>query len=86
MQIIINKLLQKSLLSGDSVSEIKDYVLRYWQHGVHYYKPGYNINQTNLINQGILVCGEIVSNRQGWVEGCIQCINDSSDLFSELSK
>ena len=86
LQKYIGKMLNKSLLEGDSVTDIKDFMIRYWSNGIHYYKPGYNINQDKLVEQGVLVCGEAVSQRQGWCEGAFQNVDDSKNLFEKLIK
>ena len=73
----IQKLLDKiNIISNNSM--ITDIYIYYWDEGVHYYKPfGHNsMNKTLKILKnpisGIKVIGEIVSKRQGYVEGAIE--------------
>ena len=59
---------------------IKDY---YWQSGTHYYKPldkkkyksrdefVYSVQHPT---NGIIVVGEVVSRKQGWVEGALESV------------
>jgi hypothetical protein len=64
-----------------NINKIDDVEIGYWDEGIHYYKPviGSSINQ--LINQlskpakNIYVVGEIISKKQGWVEGAIESVN-----------
>lgn len=85
---IVQKLLKKT---NYEFTDIKDYVLRYWKIGTHYFKPNINkqifnkiFNPEELIKDNILICGEFVSKRQGWVEGAISSVNDIHDYFVKL--
>ena len=57
-----------------------DIVIAFWDEGVHYYKPTKDIHKTikTLAKpaKNVYVVGEIVSYKQGWVEGAIQSVND----------
>lgn len=60
--------------------EIDDIIIKYWEEGIHYFKPiGLTVEQTikNLQNpmKGLYVCGEMLSKKQGWVEGSIESVN-----------
>lgn len=52
---------------------IDDFIFKYWQHGVHYYKQ--NIKIKNKWSDIIIILGEMVSKNQGWVEGCIESVD-----------
>ncbi len=81
---------------------IDDFVYKFWEHGVHYYKPQNpairddkqttctashtvcEMSITDLIkynntNSKIIVLGEMVSRNQGWVEGCIESVDEYFD-------
>jgi protoporphyrinogen oxidase len=48
----------------------------YWEIGVHFWKPGYNVeaSRKQLIqpHPNIYICGETYSKNQGWIEGCLE--------------
>lgn len=81
---ILYELLVKSVDDNYKITPVDDYIIKYWHNGIHYFKPGYEINQTKLNDQGILVAGEIISNRQGWVDGAIQSVDDCEINFKKL--
>ena len=58
---------------------IDDIIIAFWDDGVHYYKPTKNldktINQLSHPEKNIYVVGEMISYKQGWVEGCIESVN-----------
>ena len=85
---VLDKLIKKSITIDptNNVSEVKNFLYKYWKHVVHYFKPGYNLDQNQLIQNNILIAGEMVSNYQGWVEGAIQSVDDSSLLFQTLEQ
>lgn len=68
-------------LSKIKISKIDDIELGYWDEGVHYYKPNIGTSINKLINKlskpakNIYVIGEIISKKQGWVEGAIESVN-----------
>lgn len=83
---VIEKLLKKT---NNNFTEIKDFIMRYWKIGTHYFKPYSDknvFNQEELIKDGVLICGEMISNRQGWVEGAIGSVNENHHLFLKLDK
>jgi protoporphyrinogen oxidase len=63
-----------------NIKNIDDIVIAYWEEGVHYYKPNPKLSLTKRINllsrpdKNIYVVGEIISKKQGWVEGCIESV------------
>lgn len=63
------------------ISNIDDIEVGYWDEGVHYYKPVIGTPLTKLINRlskptkNINVIGEIISKKQGWVEGAIESVD-----------
>ena len=77
------QMLEKSLgIPPDSlvIIGIKDY---YWPVGTHYYKPlntsvykdrAEFIDAAQHPEKGILVVGEVVSNKQGWSEGALESV------------
>jgi len=87
LKIIVHNMLKNSIDDNDKITPFSDFILKYWKHGIHYYKPH---NDTKLFNQDILVdnhilmCGEMISKRQGWVEGSIQSVDDVYDDVGEM--
>ncbi len=75
---LINKLEDYLREINMNVTDIDDIYIKFWDEGVHYFKPikSYTIKQ--LINKlenpidNFYVCGELISLRQGWVEGAIE--------------
>jgi len=60
--------------------EIDDIIIKYWEEGIHYFKPcGMHVEDIikTLQNplKGLYVCGEMLSVRQGWVEGSIESVD-----------
>ena len=61
-------------------SKVDDIYIHYWNDGVHSYKPfgsvsmKYTLKKLKNPLKGIKVIGEIVSTKQGYVEGAIQSI------------
>jgi hypothetical protein len=55
---------------------IDDIVIAFWDEGVHYYKPvkdlKKNINKLSNPAKNVYVVGEMISYKQGWVEGAIE--------------
>jgi monoamine oxidase len=73
----VQKLLDKvDIIANNSI--INDILCYYWDEGVHYYKPFGDLGMNKTIKmlrnpiRGIKVIGEIVSKKQGWVEGAIE--------------
>jgi monoamine oxidase len=64
-----------------NITKIDDIEIGYWDEGVHYYKPVIGTSINKLINRlskpakNIYVVGEIISKKQGWVEGAIESVN-----------
>lgn len=64
-----------------TVSNIDDVYIHYWSEGVHYYKPlsgRFDGIHQMIINpeKNYYICGEIVSRRQGWVDGALSSVDD----------
>lgn len=64
-----------------TVSNIDDVYIHYWSEGVHYYKPTngkFDQLHQMIINpeKNYYICGEIVSRRQGWVDGALSSVDD----------
>lgn len=74
----LRKMFSKSDLENFVIDDI---YIKYWKEGVHYYKPHPKIKFKNLIKKlsnptdNIYVGGEMVSLKQGWVEGSIESID-----------
>lgn len=68
--------------------EIDDIKIAFWEEGVHYYKPKSGLKVKEIIKKlsnphdNIYVCGEMLSLKQGWVEGCIQSVDDIYKVIS----
>ena len=90
---------KKHLSSGTLIKEIKklfnikleidDILVKYWDEGVHYYKPcGMYVEDIikTLQNpmKGLYIGGEMLSEKQGWVEGSLQSINRIYKLIKKL--
>ena len=73
---IVSKYLEELNVKG----KIDDIVIAFWDEGVHYYKPSKDIHKTikklSKPAKNVYVVGEIISYKQGWVEGAIQSVND----------
>ena len=75
----VQKLLDKVNIITNN-SNIDDILVHYWDEGVHYYKPFGDVGMKNTLKMlrkpisGIKVIGEIVSKKQGWVEGAIESV------------
>ena len=73
------KTVNKYLNELDVKGKIDDIIIAFWDEGVHYYKPikdfKQNINKLTKPAKNVYVVGEIVSQKQGWVEGAIQSVD-----------
>jgi monoamine oxidase len=73
------KTVNKYLNELDVKGKIDDIIIAFWDEGVHYYKPvkdfKKNIKKLSNPAKNVYVVGEIVSQKQGWVEGAIQSVN-----------
>ncbi len=86
---LINKLKisLKNIFNQDI--EIDDIKIAFWEEGVHYYKPKSGLKVKEIIkklnnpHENIYVCGEMLSTKQGWVEGAIQSANDIFKLINK---
>ena len=64
-----------------SINKIDDIIIKYWDEGVHYFYPLKGQNIKDFLNKlcnptkNIQVIGELVSLRQGWVEGSIESVD-----------
>lgn len=84
-RIFENKKLKKTLVDklkelDVNINSLDDYKFIYWNDGVHYYKPMRGIPFNNLLRQlsnphkDIYVIGEVVSKKDGYVEGAIESV------------
>jgi hypothetical protein len=73
----IDKLLKNALKSDHyKISNAIDIIYKYWEHGVHYFKPNPILDQSELNKIGIFLAGEMISDKQGWVEGAIKSVDN----------
>lgn len=69
----------KQILHQDLI--IDDIKFVYWNEGIHYIKPTKSESLHNVIKKlqnpfnNFYVCGEMLSYKQGWVEGSIESVN-----------
>lgn len=74
------KIVSKYLNELDVKGKIDDIIIAFWDEGVHYYKPIKDLNKSikklSKPVKNVYVIGEIVSYKQGWVEGAIQSVDD----------
>ena len=85
-KILINKIQQeiKKILNQDIIIDDVKYV--FWNEGIHYYKPKHGLKVKEIIKKivnpinNIFICGEMLSLKQGWVEGAIQ----SADYINKI--
>jgi protoporphyrinogen oxidase len=63
------------------IDKVDDVEIGYWNEGVHYYKPFKSLKFNQLLkklskpSKNVFVIGEIISKKQGWVEGAIESVN-----------
>ena len=74
---IIYKLLVNSNIKITKPDDIK---IKFWDSGVHYNKPGYQIEKKkNLIkqlaNKNIIVIGEAIADSHGWVNSALESVH-----------
>jgi len=81
----INKIQKLKLINSKirelniNIPKASDLDVELWNEGVHYFKPNKNVNK--VINKlsnptdGVYIVGEILSFKQGWVEGCIESVD-----------
>jgi len=81
-KVLIKKVETKLNELNIQINKIDDIEAKYWEEGVHYYKPYPTTTINKLIKKlskpkkNLFVIGEIISKKHGWVEGCIQSVND----------
>ncbi len=75
---LINKLEEYLREINESVTDIDDIYVKFWDEGIHYFKPIVKYDLKELIKKlenpidKFYVCGELISLRQGWVEGALE--------------
>jgi len=78
---LINKIYKYLLKVDPNINKLDDIIIKYWEEGVHYFYPMNGQNIIEFLNKlsnpadNIQVIGEIVSLRQGWVEGAIESVD-----------
>jgi protoporphyrinogen oxidase len=86
---LINKLEEYLRQINVNVTDIDDIYVKFWDEGVHYFKPIIGFTIKELIKKlenpidNFYVCGEIISLRQGWVEGAIE---SSTRVMNRISR
>lgn len=70
------KLINKAVSGFGTVSKIKDKIIKYWNVGTHYYKPGYSHKHNFFSEKNLHFVGEMVAFNQGWVDGAIYSVNN----------
>lgn len=72
-------IVQQKLKELNIEVDINDIIFNFWTEGVHYYKPYNNfeklLKKLCYPKKNIYVIGEIVSKKNGWVEGAIESVN-----------
>jgi protoporphyrinogen oxidase len=77
---LINTLIKLCKKSTGQDITIDDIEFAYWKEGIHYFHPTKNDTLKNIINKlsnpidNIYVIGEMLSYRQGWVEGAVESV------------
>ena len=73
------KIINKYLKEYNVIGHINDIIIIFWDEGVHYYKPTKYLDKTikklSHPEKNIYVVGEMLSYKQGWVEGCIESVD-----------
>lgn len=78
---LLDKLEQLFIKSTGQNIDIDDIEFAYWDEGIHYYYPQKDIKLNKIISNlsnpcdNIYVIGEMLSYKQGWVEGAIESAN-----------
>jgi hypothetical protein len=67
-------------------TDIDDIYIHYWDEGVHYFKPTNGQfetihNKLMTPQENIYLCGEVISRRQGWVDGSLSSVDELINLF-----
>jgi len=69
------RLIEKSLGIRKNILKMRAMRDYYWQVGTHYYKPSIaNFKSLSNPEPNIYVVGEMVSKKQGWVEGALESV------------
>ena len=76
----INSLLRNILEPKYQFKPCTDYVIHFWDHGVHFYHPCIK-NEIITQSDGVFLLGEMASQKQGWTEGAIESVNLISDII-----
>lgn len=69
--------------------KIDDIKFVYWNEGIHYFYPQKDIKINKLIkilshpSDNIYVCGEMLSYKQGWVEGSVESANRIYNMINK---
>jgi len=79
--ILINKIKKEIKKIFDTEIIIDDIKIIFWDNGIHYYKPN-GLSVKDVIRKlsnprdNMYVIGEMLSKKQGWIEGAIWSCND----------
>ena len=83
----IDPCMRSTRICNPGVTNIDDIYMKYWNEGVHYFYPLGNKDikktLTYLANpaENIQVVGELISLKQGWVEGAIESVDRILSMY-----
>lgn len=78
--VLLKKIIEEVKKVTGQELVIDDIIISSWTDAVHYFHPS-KLSSTEIINKlmnpyyNIFVCGEMLSLKQGWVEGAIESVN-----------
>jgi len=86
------KVIKKLLLENDPKLNIDiiDHLHHFWDEGIHYYVPENQMDRKNWIisnmnpEENVYVCGEMLSIKQGWMEGAVQSVDLLFDNYFKI--
>jgi hypothetical protein len=94
LKICVNRHLGQAL--DVNVPEIKSILKKYWDVGVHYYKPrgweddndiGIMVRDLQRIDEGLFAIGEMLSTHHGWTEGAVESVDMTlKDIIKAIGK
>ena len=70
------------------IDKVDDVEIGYWNEGVHYYKPFKSLKFKQMVkklskpSKNVFVIGEIISKKQGYVEGAIESVNRTINFIT----
>ena len=92
LKVCVNRHLGQAL--DVNIPEIKSILKKYWDVGVHYYKPrgmaedndiGIMVHDLQRIDDGCFAIGEMLSTHHGWTEGAVESVDMTlKDIIKSL--